>query len=58
LKHMKVFVVSHEKSEFGVEWVRFEADAAVIPSGTFRTSRSKWLISPLGLLARDCPKTA
>jgi len=29
LKHLKVFVVSHEKSEFGVEWMRFEADAAV-----------------------------
>src|SRR5208283_869214 len=24
-----LFVVSHEKSEFGVEWMRFEADAAV-----------------------------
>jgi hypothetical protein len=29
LKHLKVFVVSHEKSEFGVEWMRFETDAAV-----------------------------
>jgi len=29
LKHLKVFVVSHQKSEFGVEWMRFEADAAV-----------------------------
>ncbi|HLX86028.1 MAG TPA: hypothetical protein VKR59_19165, partial [Terriglobales bacterium] len=29
LKHLKVFVVSHEKSDFGVEWMRFEADAAV-----------------------------
>lgn len=29
LKHLKLFVVSHEKSEFGVEWMRFEADAAV-----------------------------
>jgi hypothetical protein len=29
LKHLKVFVVSHEKSEFGVEWMRFEADADV-----------------------------
>ena len=29
LKHLKVFVVSHEKSEFGVEWMRFEEDAAV-----------------------------
>jgi hypothetical protein len=26
LKHQKVFVVSHDKSEFGVEWMRFEAD--------------------------------
>jgi len=24
LKHLKVFVVSHQKSEFGVEWMRFE----------------------------------
>jgi hypothetical protein len=29
LKHLKVFVVSHEKSEFGVEWMPFEADAVV-----------------------------
>src|ERR1700722_20200920 len=29
LKHVKLFVVSHEKSEFGVEWMRLEADAAV-----------------------------
>jgi catechol 2,3-dioxygenase-like lactoylglutathione lyase family enzyme len=29
LKHLKLFVVSHEKSEFGVEWMRFEADAEV-----------------------------
>jgi hypothetical protein len=29
LKHLKVFVVSHDKSEFGVEWMRFEADAVV-----------------------------
>ena len=29
LKDLKVFVVSHQKSEFGVEWMRFEADAAV-----------------------------
>jgi hypothetical protein len=29
LKHLKLFVVSHEKSEFGVEWMRFEAGAAV-----------------------------
>ena len=29
LKELKVFVVSHQKSEFGVEWMRFEADASV-----------------------------
>src|ERR1700733_13354148 len=29
LKHLKLFVVSHEKSEFGVEWMRLEADAVV-----------------------------
>src|SRR5580658_6935543 len=29
LKHLKLFVVSHQKSEFGAEWMRFEADAAV-----------------------------
>ena len=29
LKELKVFVVSHQKSEFGVEWMRFEADAPV-----------------------------
>jgi hypothetical protein len=29
LKHLKLFVVSHGKSEFGVESMRFEADAAV-----------------------------
>jgi hypothetical protein len=29
LKHLKVFVVSHQKSEFGVEWMRFEAGAAI-----------------------------
>jgi len=29
LKDLKLFVVSHQKSEFGVEWMRFEADAAV-----------------------------
>ena len=52
LKHLKLFVVSHEKSEFGVEWMRFEADAAVPDvSGKFRTSRLKSLISPRSLLA-------
>ena len=29
LKDLKLFVVSHQKSEFGVERMRFEADAAV-----------------------------
>jgi len=29
LKDLKTFVVSHQKSEFGVEWMRFEVDAAV-----------------------------
>ena len=29
LKELKLFVVSHQKSEFGVEWMRFEEDAAV-----------------------------
>jgi hypothetical protein len=29
LRHLKLFVVSHEKSEFGVEWMRFEAEATV-----------------------------
>jgi hypothetical protein len=52
LKHLKLFVVSHEKSEFGVEWMRFEADAAVpdlvrqVPH-----ARLKWLISSPSLLA-------
>jgi hypothetical protein len=52
LKHLKVFVVSQEKSEFGVEWMRFEADAAVPDLvRKFRTSRLKWRISPPSLLA-------
>lgn len=29
MKHLNLFVVSHQKSEFGVESMRFEADAAV-----------------------------
>jgi hypothetical protein len=29
IEHLKMFVVGHEKSEYGVEWVRFEADAPV-----------------------------
>ena len=28
-RSLKLFVVSQQKSEFGVEWMRFEADAAV-----------------------------
>jgi hypothetical protein len=50
--HLKLFIVSHEKSEFGVEWMRFEADAAVpdlvrqVPHVRFGTSRLKWRISP------------
>ncbi len=50
LKHLKVFIVSHDKSEFGVdqfgrESPRFEADAgSPIWSARFRTSRLKWMI--------------
>lgn len=29
LPDLKVFVVGHEQSEYGVEWIRFEADARV-----------------------------
>ncbi len=29
LEHLKIFVVGHEKSEFGVEWMRYEADAPI-----------------------------
>jgi hypothetical protein len=29
LKHLKLFVVSYQKSEFGGEWMRFEANARV-----------------------------
>ena len=29
IEHLKIFVVGHENSEFGVEWMRFEADAPV-----------------------------
>ena len=29
LQHLRLFLVSHDKSEFGVEWMRFEPDAAV-----------------------------
>lgn len=29
LEFAKTFIVGHEKSEFGVEWMRFEADAPI-----------------------------
>ncbi len=29
IESMKTFVVGHEHSEYGVEWMRFEADAPV-----------------------------
>lgn len=29
MKEFKTFIVGHESSEFGVEWMRFEADAPV-----------------------------
>ena len=29
IEHLKTFVVGHENSEYGVEWMRFEADAPV-----------------------------
>ena len=29
LEGLKVFIVGHERSEYGVEWMRFEANAAV-----------------------------
>ena len=29
IKHLRIFIVGHEKSEYGVESMRFEADAAV-----------------------------
>jgi hypothetical protein len=42
IKHLQLFLVSHDKSEFGVEWISFEADAAVpYLSGECRTSRLK-----------------
>jgi hypothetical protein len=52
LKHLKLFVVSHEKSEFA--WsgcVSKRTRRSLISSGKFRTSRLKWLISPPSLLA-------
>jgi hypothetical protein len=27
--HLKTFIVGHENSEYGVEWMRFEADAPI-----------------------------
>src|SRR5580698_2157736 len=29
IEHLKTFIVGHENSEFGVEWMRFEADAQI-----------------------------
>jgi hypothetical protein len=29
IAHLKTFVVGHENSEYGVEWMRFEADAPI-----------------------------
>jgi len=29
IKHLKTFIVGHENSEYGVEWMRFEADATI-----------------------------
>ncbi len=29
LEHLKTFIVGFENSEFGVEWMRFEADAPI-----------------------------
>ena len=29
IDHLKTFVVGHENSEYGVEWMRFESDAPV-----------------------------
>ena len=52
LKHLKLFVVSHEKSEFGVEWMRPRRTRRfLISSGKFRISRLQSLISPPSLLA-------
>ena len=55
MKHLKLFVVSHEKSEFGVEWMRFKkrTPRSLISSGKFRTSRLKWLISPPEIAGRE-----
>jgi hypothetical protein len=29
VEHLKTFIVGHENSEYGVEWMRFEADAPI-----------------------------
>jgi hypothetical protein len=29
IEHLKIFIVGHENSEYGVEWMRFEADATI-----------------------------
>jgi hypothetical protein len=29
IEHLKIFIVGHENSEYGVEWMRFEADAPI-----------------------------
>ena len=29
IERLKIFIVGHEKSEYGVEWIRFEADAQI-----------------------------
>ena len=29
IEHLKIFIVGHENSEYGVEWMRFDADAPV-----------------------------
>jgi hypothetical protein len=29
IERLKIFIVGHEKSEYGVEWMRFEPDAQV-----------------------------
>src|SRR5438270_5262044 len=29
IEHLKTFIVGHKNSEYGVEWMRFEADAPI-----------------------------
>ena len=29
IERLKIFIVGHENSEYGVEWMRFEADAPI-----------------------------